>query len=140
MKEIKRGDLYYADLRPIIGSEQGGVRPVLIIQNDVGNHFSPTVIAAAITSRRKNRWMPTHVPLRGYRCGLRKYSVVLLEQIRTIDRTRLKDYIGSLNARTMDYVDHAIAVSFGLDEILSQQEEQKEKAKNERLLVVLRFP
>ena len=93
MKEIKRGDLYYADLRPIIGSEQGGVRPVLIIQNDVGNHFSPTVIAAAITSRRKNRWMPTHVPLRGYRCGLRKYSVVLLEQIRTIDRTRLKDYI-----------------------------------------------
>ena len=73
--------------------------------------------------------MPTHVPLRGYRCGLRKYSVVLLEQIRTIDRTRLKDYIGSLNARTMDYVDHAIAVSFGLDEILSQQEEQKEKSK-----------
>ena len=129
MKEIKRGDLYYADLRPIIGSEQGGVRPVLIIQNDVGNHFSPTVIAAAIISRRKNRWMPTHVPLRGYRCGLRKYSVVLLEQIRTIDRTRLKDYIGSLNARTMDYVDHAIAVSFGLDEILSQQEEQKEKSK-----------
>ena len=129
MKEIKRGDLYYADLRPIIGSEQGGVRPVLIIQNDVGNHFSPTVIAAAITSRRKNRWMPTHVPLRGHRCGLRKYSVVLLEQIRTIDRTRLKDYIGSLNARTMDYVDHAIAVSFGLDEILSQQEEQKEKSK-----------
>ena len=129
MKEIKRGDLYYADLRPIIGSEQGGVRPVLIIQNDVGNHFSPTVIAAAITSRRKNRWMPTHVPLSGYRCGLRKYSVVLLEQIRTIDRTRLKDYIGSLNARTMDYVDHAIAVSFGLDEILSQQEEKKEKTK-----------
>ena len=124
-----RGEMYYADLGRGIGSEQEGRRPVVIIQNDVGNQFSPTVIAAAITSRRKNRWMPTHVPLRGYRCGLRKYSVVLLEQIRTIDRTRLKDYIGSLNARTMDYVDHAIAVSFGLDDILSQQEEKKGKGK-----------
>ena len=113
MKEIKRGDLYYADLRPIIGSEQGGVRPVLIIQNDVGNHFSPTVIAAAITSRRKNRWMPTHVRL--YRqAGLSRSSCVMLEQVRTIDRVRLIRYIGSLDEGTMEAVDTALAVSMGM--------------------------
>lgn len=93
LKEIKRGDLYYADLRPIIGSEQGGVRPVLIIQNDVGNHFSPTVIAASITSRQRKHRLPTHVFLPISTEGLRRNSIVLLEQVRTIDRSRLGDYI-----------------------------------------------
>lgn len=116
MKEIKRGDLYYADLRPIIGSEQGGVRPVLIIQNDVGNHFSPTVIAAPITSRRKNRWMPTHVFLPISTDGLRNDSIVLLEQVRTIDRSRLGDYIGRLDETAMEAVDTALAISIGIKE------------------------
>ncbi len=112
-KEIKRGDIFYADLQPVIGSEQGGIRPVLVIQNNVGNHFSPTVIVAAITSRRKNR-MPTHVRLFRQQ-GLRKVSYVLLEQIRTIDRERLNDYIGTLNEKVMTDVDKAIEVSIGLN-------------------------
>ena len=120
--EIKRGDIYYADLNPTIGCEQGGVRPVLIIQNNVGNHFSPTVIAAAITSRRKKD-MPTHVLLDEEGTRLFSDSRIMLEQVRTIDRERLKEYVGSANAATMQYVDHAIAVSFGLDELLAQQEE-----------------
>lgn len=120
--EIKRGDIYYADLNPTIGCEQGGVRPVLIIQNNVGNHFSPTVIAAAITSRRKKD-MPTHVLLDEEGTRLFADSRIMLEQVRTIDRERLKEYVGSANAATMQYVDHAIAVSFGLDELLAQQEE-----------------
>lgn len=110
--EIKRGDIYYADLSPVIGSEQGGVRPVLIIQNDKGNHYSPTVIAAAITGRKK-RWMPTHVRL--YRqAGLSRISCVMLEQVRTIDRARLIRYIGSLDEGTMEAVDTALAVSMGM--------------------------
>lgn len=120
--EIKRGDIYYADLNPTVGCEQGGVRPVLIIQNNVGNHFSPTVIAAAITSRRKKN-MPTHVLLDEEGTRLFADSRIMLEQVRTIDRERLKEYVGSANAATMQYVDHAIAVSFGLDEMLAQQEE-----------------
>ncbi len=120
--EIKRGDIYYADLNPTVGCEQGGVRPVLIIQNNVGNHFSPTVIAAAITSRRKKD-MPTHVLLDEEGTRLFADSRIMLEQVRTIDRERLKEYVGSANAATMQYVDHAIAVSFGLDELLAQQEE-----------------
>lgn len=120
--EIKRGDIYYADLNPTVGCEQGGVRPVLIIQNNVGNHFSPTVIAAAITSRRKKN-MPTHVLLDEEGTRLFADSRIMLEQVRTIDRERLKEYFGSANAATMQYVDHAIAVSFGLDELLAQQEE-----------------
>lgn len=120
--EIKRGDIYYADLNPTVGCEQGGVRPVLIIQNNVGNHFSPTVIAAAITSRRKKD-MPTHVLLDEEGTRLFADSRIMLEQVRTIDRERLKEYVGSANAATMQYVDHAIAVSFGLDEMLAQQEE-----------------
>lgn len=120
--EIKRGDIYYADLNPTVGCEQGGVRPVLIIQNNVGNHFSPTVIAAAITSRRKKD-MPTHVLLDEDGTRLFADSRIMLEQVRTIDRERLKEYVGSANAATMQYVDHAIAVSFGLDELLAQQEE-----------------
>lgn len=119
--DIRKGDIYYADLRPVVGSEQGGTRPVLIVQNNVGNRFSPTVIAAAITGSSKKA-MPTHVYM-GEQEGLPKVSTVMLEQIRTIDRGRLKEYIGSANAATMQYVDHAIAVSFGLDELLAQQEE-----------------
>lgn len=113
--EIKRGDIYYADLNPTVGCEQGGVRPVLIIQNNTGNHFSPTVIAAAITGRRK-RYMPTHVLL-GEK-GTRRLadSRVMLEQVRTIDRRRLKEYVGHADEETMRKVDGAIAVSLGLME------------------------
>ena len=118
--EIKRGEIYYADLRPVIGSEQNGIRPVLIIQNDVGNHYSPTVIAAAITSRKRGRNMPTHVSVPD---ELNKCSTVLLEQVRTIDKERLKEYIGQMDAETMQCIDHAIAVSFGLDSILAGNQE-----------------
>lgn len=117
---IRKGDIYYADLTPVVGSEQGGVRPVLIIQNDVGNRFSPTVIAAAITSRQGKRILPTHIRLEDDLQGLHNNSMVLLEQIRTIDRTRLREYIGRLNVSTMHEIDHAIAISFGLNEILRQ--------------------
>lgn len=122
--EIKRGDIYYANLYPVIGSEQGGVRPVLVIQNDVGNHYSPTVIVAAITGRKK-KWLPTHVRLKN-QSGLYKTSFVMLEQIRTIDRERLQEYIGQMNKRAMHDIDQAIAVSFGLDHILSPEEETDE--------------
>ena len=118
--KIRKGDIYYADLRPVVGSEQGGVRPVLIIQNNMGNRFSPTVIAAAITSRQGKRALPTHIRLGDELQGLHDNSMVLLEQIRTIDRARLKEYIGRLNTNTMHEIDHAIAVSFGLDDILGQ--------------------
>lgn len=113
--EIKRGEIYYADLSPVIGCEQGGVRPVLIIQNNIGNHYSPTVIAAAITSRRKKR-IPTHVLITSRAPGLYTDSRVMLEQVRTIDRARLIRYIGSLDNDMMQRVDRAIAVSFGLRE------------------------
>jgi len=111
---IKRGDIFYADLSPVVGSEQGGIRPVLIIQNDVGNRHSPTVIAAAITSQINKAKLPTHIEL-GARCyGLSRNSVILLEQIRTIDKTRLKEKMGRLDEGLMQKVDNAIAVSFGL--------------------------
>lgn len=110
----KRGEIYYANLSPAVGSEQGGMRPVLIIQNDVGNKFSPTVIAAAITSQRGKGNIPTHIELSSFDCGLPKDSVVLLEQIRTIDKSRLKQKIGSLSADSMSKINLAIAVSFGL--------------------------
>ena len=116
LKEIKRGDLYYADLRPIIGSEQGGVRPVLIIQNDVGNHFSPTVIAASITSRQRKHRLPTHVFLPISTEVLRCNSIVLLEQVRTIDRSRLGDYIGRLDETAMEAVNEALAISIGIEQ------------------------
>ena len=112
---VKRGDIYYADLSPVIGSEQGGVRPVLIIQNDVGNKYSPTVIAAAITSQRDKTKLPTHITVDAVGCGLAKDSIVLLEQVRTIDKKRLKEKMGCLDGNAMHRVDKALSVSFGLD-------------------------
>ena len=114
MLEIKRGDVFYADLNPVIGSEQGGIRPVLIIQNNIGNHYSPTTIVAAVTSRIKRAKMPTHVELPASKGYLAMDSVVLLEQIRTIDKKRLKEKMGHLDDDTMKNVNDAIGVSFGL--------------------------
>lgn len=111
---IKRGDMYYADLSPVIGSEQGGVRPVLIIQNDVGNKYSPTVIAAAITSQTTKNRLPTHININSNEYGLVKDSVILAEQIRTIDKSRLKEKIGQIDPFTMNLVNNALGVSFGL--------------------------
>lgn len=111
---VKRGDIYYADLSPVVGSEQGGLRPVLIIQNDVGNRYSPTVIAAAITSRMGKNRLPTHIDIHADKVGLAKDSVVLLEQIRTLDKRRLKEKMGHLDEELMASVNTAIAVSFGL--------------------------
>ncbi len=112
---VKRGDIYYADLSPVIGSEQGGVRPVLIIQNDIGNRYSPTVIAAAITSQQDKTSLPTHIRVNADGCGLAKDSVILLEQVRTIDKQRLKEKMGSLDIPSMNMVDKALSVSFGLN-------------------------
>ncbi len=112
---VKRGDIYYADLSPVVGSEQGGLRPVLIIQNDIGNRYSPTVIAAAITSRQDKSRLPTHIDIYAERAGLTKNSVILLEQIRTIDKRRLKEKMGHLDDDTMRTVNNAIQISFGLD-------------------------
>lgn len=111
---IRRGEIYYADLSPVVGSEQGGVRPVLIVQNDVGNKFSPTVIAAAITSQVDKNNLPTHIQVDAESCGLSKDSVVLLEQVRTIDKQRLREKMGSLDNGDMGKVNHALSVSFGL--------------------------
>ena len=111
---IRRGDIFYADLSPVIGSEQGGLRPVLIVQNDVGNRYSPTVIAAAITSKMGKNKLPTHIDVSAPEVGLAKDSVILLEQIRTIDKKRLKEKMGHLDESTMNHVNSAIEVSFGL--------------------------
>jgi mRNA interferase MazF len=111
---VKRGDIYYADLSPVVGSEQGGLRPVLIIQNDVGNRYSPTVIAAAITSRLGKNRLPTHIDVYADRVGLVKDSVILLEQVRTLDKRRLKEKMGHLDEDMMVQVNRAIAVSVGL--------------------------
>ena len=111
---VKRGDIYYADLSPVVGSEQGGVRPVLIVQNDVGNKYSPTVIAAAITSRCDKNNLPTHIEVDAHDCRLAKDSVVLLEQVRTIDKQRLRERMGSLDSDDMGKVNRALNVSFGL--------------------------
>ena len=116
MNQVKRGDIYYADLSPVVGSEQGGVRPVLIIQNDVGNRYSPTVIAAAITSRMGKTKLPTHIDIQAEDVGLAKDSVILLEQIRTLDKRRLKEKMGHLDDEMMSMVNAALAVSFGLPE------------------------
>ena len=111
---IHRGEIYYADLSPVVGSEQGGMRPVLIVQNDVGNKHSPTVIAAAITSKMDKAKLPTHIAVNASSCGLAKNSVVLLEQIRTIDKTRLKERMGELDTSSMSAVNSALSISFGL--------------------------
>ena len=111
---VKRGEIYYADLSPVVGSEQGGVRPVLIVQNDTGNRHSPTVIAAAITSQMGKAKLPTHIEVAAQCCGLPKDSVILLEQIRTLDKKRLREHMGRLDEAQMQRVDNAIAVSFGL--------------------------
>ncbi len=114
MNTVKRGDIFYADLSPVVGSEQGGLRPVLIIQNDIGNRYSPTVIAAAITSRVSKTHLPTHIDIYADQVGLAKDSVILLEQIRTLDKRRLKEKMGHLDDHVMDTVNTAIAISFGL--------------------------
>ena len=111
---VKRGDIFYADLSPVVGSEQGRTRPVLIVQNDTGNRHSPTVIAAAITSQTGKARLPTHINIAGGSVGLSKDSVILLEQIRTIDKRRLREHMGRLDEKQMAMVDDAIAVSFGL--------------------------
>ena len=111
---VHRGDIYYADLSPVVGSEQGGVRPVLIVQNDVGNKFSPTVIAAAITSQHDKANLPTHIEVDAQDSGLMKDSVVLLEQVRTIDKHRLKEKMGKLDHDSMNRVNQAISISLGL--------------------------
>lgn len=112
MKDIKRNEIYYADLSPVVGSEQGGVRPVLVIQNDIGNKFSPTTIVAAITSRQNKAKLPTHIEIT--KTIFEKDSIVLLEQIRTVDKRRLKEYVGKLDNGTMDKVNKAISISMGL--------------------------
>lgn len=112
-KAIRRGDLFYADLNPVVGSEQGGIRPVLVIQNDVENHFSPTVVAAAITSRKAKNSLPTHILLENVP-GLAPTSLLLLEQLRTIDRKRLRGYIGRISKEKMLEVDAALAISIGI--------------------------
>lgn len=115
MTHIQRGDIFYADLSPVVGSEQGGIRPVLIVQNDVGNKYSPTVIAAAITSRMTKTKLPTHIAVDAAEYGLSKDSVILLEQIRTLDKKRLKERMGHLDETSMSSVNKALGVSFGLE-------------------------
>ena len=113
---VRRGDIFYADLSPVVGSEQGGTRPVLIVQNDTGNRYSPTVIAAAITSQTGKARLPTHINIAGGSVGLSKDSVILLEQVRTIDKRRLREHMGKLDDQHMLMVDEALAVSFGLQD------------------------
>lgn len=111
---VKRGDIFYADLSPVVGSEQGGTRPVLVVQNDVGNKYSPTVIAAAITSKINKAKLPTHIEIDAARYGLSRDSVILLEQVRTIDKRRLREKIGRLDEVQMIKVNDALSISFGL--------------------------
>lgn len=128
--EIRRGDIYYADLTPVVGCEQGGRRPVLVIQNDVGNHHGSTVIVAAITSRRRRRRkrrLPTHIGLPRLPTGLRTASFAMLEQVRTIDRMRLGAYIGRLDGERMAAVDRAILISFGLNGLVGYDGKNAEK-------------
>ena len=112
---VRRGEIYYADLSPVVGSEQGGLRPVLIVQNDVGNRHSPTVIAAAITSQHEKARLPTHIEVGGGSCGLARDSIVLLEQIRTLDKKRLRERMGELDNNSMNAVNSALSISFGLN-------------------------
>lgn len=115
---ISRGEVYFADLSPVVGSEQGGVRPVLIIQNDIGNRFSPTVIVAAITAQIQKAKLPTHVEISAKKYGLDRNSVILLEQIRTLDKQRLTDKITKLDDEMMEKINHALEISLGLNDIV----------------------
>ena len=132
---VRRGDIFYADLSPVVGSEQGGLRPVLIIQNDVGNRYSPTVIAAAITSRMGKTKLPTHIDIYADRVGLSKDSVILLEQIRTLDKRRLREKMGHLDEAVMEEVNNAIAVSFGLHEGIRRGDEDTAREDREDIPV-----
>ncbi len=113
---IRKGDIFFADLSPVVGSEQGGVRPVLVVQNDVGNRFSPTIIVAAVTSQTNKAKLPTHVPISAEGNGLSRDSVVLLEQLRTIDKKRLREHIGTVGTNVIDVVDEALSVSLGIEQ------------------------
>ena len=110
MYEVRKGEIYYADLSPVVGSEQGGIRPVVILQNDKGNHYSPTTIVAAVTSRRKKKYLPTHIQINVPQ--MKRKSVVMLEQVRTIDKSRLLEYIGKVDGSTMQKIDKAVKISF----------------------------
>ena len=111
---VKRGDIYYADLSPVVGSEQGGIRPVLVLQNDIGNKYSPTVIVAAITSQINKSKLPTHLAINAYKFGIAKDSVILLEQLRTIDKKRLREKVCHIDAENMKKIDYALKISLGL--------------------------
>ena len=113
--QVRKGDIFLADLSPVVGSEQGGVRPVLVVQNDIGNRFSPTIIVAAVTSQTNKAKLPTHVPISAEGNGLSRDSVVLLEQLRTIDKKRLREHIGTVGTNVIDVVDEALSVSLGID-------------------------
>lgn len=113
--QVRKGDIFFADLSPVVGSEQGGVRPVLVVQNDVGNRFSPTIIVAAVTSQMNKAKLPTHVPISAEGNGLSRDSVVLLEQLRTIDKKRLREHIGTVGTNVINVVDEALSVSLGID-------------------------
>lgn len=130
---IQRGDIFYADLTPVIGSEQGGIRPVIILQNDIGNRYSPTIIAAAITSRNDKNPLPTHILVRGQIYGLRTNSTILLEQVRTLDRKRLLEYIGRLDDYTMRKVDQALAISLGLVDIRDNRKDAEHVRKKKSM-------
>ena len=113
--QVRKGDIFFADLSPVVGSEHGGVRPVLVVQNDIGNRFSPTIIVAAVTSQTNKAKLPTHVPISAEGNGLSRDSVVLLEQLRTIDKKRLREHIGTVGTNVIDVVDEALSVSLGID-------------------------
>ncbi len=121
MSMIKRGEIYYADLSPVVGSEQGGVRPVLVISNDLGNYFSPTVIAAAVTAKMEKSSLPTHIDIEKTEQGLDKDSVILLEQIRTIDKTRIKEKVCTLEEETMEKANEALKISIGIDVVVNEK-------------------
>ena len=125
---VKRGDIFYADLSPVVGSEQGGIRPVLVVQNDVGNKYSPTIIVAAVTSRINKAKLPTHVEIDAVNNGLTKDSVVLLEQLRTIDKRRLKERIGTLAQELIPNVDEALSVSLGITNTATNADTNKAPA------------
>ena len=114
--KVRRGDLFYADLSPVVGSEQGGVRPVIVVQNDVGNKYSPTIIVAPVTSQMNKAKLPTHVKLKGNKYGLPKNSVALMEQLRTIDKKRLREKIGTFSSDIMTKIDEAMTISLALQQ------------------------